>query len=120
MWRFAKKLKRRSRLLLAWAVTLLALTSLGFAIAEAHTWVHCRSFTVRSYPKAYPDCAASPQSHRPVILAGAGALFLVLGVGTIYLWTDDGTRAAARRRQSAARRTAKAKGIRGAPAGRRR
>ena len=81
--------------MLAVTITALALASAGFAIATAHTWASCHSFTVRSYPNAYPQCRASAESHRPVIMAAAGAVFLLLAVGAVYLWTDEQTRAVA-------------------------
>ena len=70
-------------------VTALALVAAGLGIAVAHTWASCHSFTVHSYPHAYPDCRASEETHRPMMMAGSGGVFLVLGVLAAYLWVED-------------------------------
>jgi hypothetical protein len=105
MWRFARKLHNRLRLILAVAITALALSAVGFGIAVAHQWAACRNFSVQSYPKSYPQCRSSAQSDRPMLMAGSGAVFLVAAVVAVYLWTDESTRAAATRRTAAARRS---------------
>jgi len=74
---------------LAIAITVLAVSAAGFAIAVAHSWASCHSFTVRSYPKAYPSCRAATESDRPMVMAGMGGAFLVLAVLAGYLWIED-------------------------------
>ena len=101
MRRFRRTLRRRRRQILAVAITALSLVAAGVGIATAHTWAACHNFKVTSYPKAYPQCRHPAETDRPMVMAGAGAVFLVLGVGAVYLWTDtQETGAAARARRA--------------------
>ena len=81
------------------AVTTLALVAAGVGVATAHSWTSCHSFTVRTYPHAYPSCHGSEQANRPKMMAGAGGAFLVLGVLAAYLWVEDASPTGAARRK---------------------
>jgi len=89
MRRFLRRLRRYRRRIAATTVTALALVAAGMGIAVAHTWASCHSFTVHSYPHAYPDCRASEETNRPKMIAGAGGAFLVFAVLSAYLWVED-------------------------------
>ena len=78
-------------------VTALALAAAGYAIAAAQAWASCRNYNVKAYPNAYPSCHPSVQDDRPKVMAGAGGLFLVLGVIGTYLWIEDRSTPASRR-----------------------
>jgi hypothetical protein len=81
--------RRRRRQILAVAITALALVAAGVGIATAHTWASCHNSSVASYPRAYPQCGRAEESHRPVLMAGAGTIALLLGIGSVYVWTED-------------------------------
>src|SRR5438128_1235904 len=87
--RFLRRLRRHRRRVAAVLVTALALLAAGYGIAVAHSWASCHTFTVRSYPNAYPGCRAPAESNRPKVMAGSGGAFLVLGVLAAYLWIED-------------------------------
>jgi hypothetical protein len=78
-------------------VTALALAAAGYAIAAAQAWASCRNYNVKAYPNAYPSCHPSVQDNRPKVMAGAGGIFLVLGVVSAYLWIEDRSRQASGR-----------------------
>jgi uncharacterized protein involved in exopolysaccharide biosynthesis len=99
MRRTIARLRRRSRRLAAALITALALTAVGYLVAVAHAWAACHDWHVRAYPRSYPSCQASSQSDRPMVMAGAGGLFLLLGVGAAYLWTEEESPGPARRRR---------------------
>jgi hypothetical protein len=89
MRRFLRRVRRYRRRIAATTVTALALVTAGLGVAVAHTWASCHSFAVHSYPHAYPDCRASEETNRPMVMAGSGGVFLVLGVLAAYLWVED-------------------------------
>ena len=99
MRRSLLRLRRRSRRLAAALTTALALASAGYLIAVAHAWASCHDWHVHAYPRSYPSCHASTESSRPKVMAGAGGLFLLLGVGAVYLWTEEPSTGPARRRR---------------------
>src|SRR5438132_2663912 len=100
MRRTIRRLRSRSRRVAAAVITALALAAVGYLFAVAHDWASCHDWHVHAYPRAYPSCQASAQSSRPKAMAGAGGMFLLLGVGAGYLWSEEaGGRPAGRARR---------------------
>src|SRR6266540_3118587 len=82
-------IRRRPRRAVAAVLAAVGLAAAGFGFAVLHVWVRCRSYTVRVYPKAYPECVHSAQSIRPGLMVGSFDLFLVLAVVAVYLWVTQ-------------------------------
>jgi len=78
-------------------ITAVALGAAGYGIAVAHAWSACHDWRVHAYPATDPSCHTSAQSDRPMVMAGSGAIFLLLSVGAVYLWTEDSPTSASRR-----------------------